>query len=209
MCIEWMNRVVRCFRELKLAKRIVRTYLFIFQVGKKATIILCGAYMYYQCSFVCHHMQAVAESVAPAEAESVNNGREQTPLDERRELAWAYAPTDVKLGPLVVNSLDFTDLTEADEEDFLKDLPPDGPPPPSGGVPPQPPPPFPRRLPPGGVPPPPPPFPGGAPPPPPPPPGGAPPPPPPSGGVPPPPPPPGGCVPPPPGLPNGLKSTGK
>eukprot|EP00731_Ephydatia_muelleri_P026515 Em0018g615a len=164
--------------------------------------------------------EAVAESVAPVEAESVNNGREQTPLDERRELAWAYAPTDVKLGPLMVNSLDFTDLTEADEEDFLKDPPPDGPPPPPGGAPPPPPPPFPGRLPPGGVPPPPPPFPGGAPPPPPPPPGGAPPPPPPppggappppppppGGAPPPPPPPPGGCVPPPPGLPNGLKST--
>ena len=79
--------------------------------------------MCYQCSFVCHHMQAVAESVAPVEAESVNNGREQTPLDERRELAWAYAPTDVKLGPLVVNSLDFTDLTEADEVNFLMALP--------------------------------------------------------------------------------------
>ena len=48
--------------------------------------------MYYQCSFVCHHMQAVAESVAPVEAESVNNGREQTPLDERWELAWATLP---------------------------------------------------------------------------------------------------------------------
>ena len=158
-----MNRVVRCFCKLKLAKRIVRTYLFIYQVGKKATIILCGAYMCYQCSFVCHHMQAVAESVAPVEAESVNNDREQTPLDERRELAWAYAPTDVKLGPLVV--LDFTDLTEADEEDFLKDPPPGGPPPPPGGgggaAPPLPPP-FPGRLPPGGVPPLPPLLPGGA-----------------------------------------------
>ena len=162
--------------------------------------------------------EAVTESVAPVETESVkNSGREQTPLEERRELAWAYAPSDVKLGPLVVNSLDFTDLTEADEEDFLKDPPPSGPPPPPGGAPPPPPPPFPGRLPPGGVPPPPP-LPGGAPPPPPPPPppGGAPPPPPPPppGGAPPPPPlPPGGAPPPPPpppgvpGLPNGLTST--
>ena len=90
------------------------------------------------------------------------------------ELEWAYAPTDIKLRDLVVNGMDFTDLTWDDEQDIF--AAPAGPPM-TGGIPPPPPPPggIPAPPPPPGVPPPP----GGAPPPPPPPPGipGAPPPP--------------------------------
>ena len=101
------------------------------------------------------------------------------------ELDWAYAPSDIKLLPLCINSLDFTDLTAEDDKDALSVSPPTmmggGVPPPPGGPPP---PPGAPPLP-GGVPPPPP-MPG-APPAPPPPPGGAPPPPPMPGGPPPPP----------------------
>ena len=89
--------------------------------------------------------------------ETVGEVTSETPVEERRpDLEWAYAPTDIPLKALKVNNLDFTDLTEDDEIDYLK-----APPIPSfGGVPPPP------GLP--GVPPPPPPFPGGGPPPPPP-----------------------------------------
>ena len=101
-----------------------------------------------------------------------------TPVEERRaDLEWAYAPTEIPLRPLKVNNHDFTDLTDQDEEDFLK-------PPATFGV---------------GVPPPPPGLPGAPPPPPGPP--GAPPPPPGPPGAPPPPPGPPGAPPPPPGLP--------
>ena len=95
------------------------------------------------------------------------------------DLDWAYAPTDIKLRELVVNSLDFTDLTSQDEEDLFGSGRVEI----DGGVPPPPP-----GLP--GVPPPPPSLPG-APPPPPLPPGAPGPPPPPPPGVPGPPPPPG------------------
>lgn len=103
------------------------------------------------------------------------------------ELEWAYAPTDIKLRQLIVNDMDFTELTSDDEIDVIEALST-----PSlvtttaNGAPPPPPPPP-------GAPPPPPPLPGGAPPPPPPPPPppGAPPIP---GGAPPPPPPPGGSL---------------
>ena len=108
-------------------------------------------------------------------------------------MEWAYAPSEIPLRPLRVNNHDFTDLTERDDEDFLKAPatntvggPPGAPPPPPG--------------PPGA--PPPPPGPPGAPPPPP----GAPPPPPGPPGAPPPPPGPPGGPPPPPGLP-GQHST--
>lgn len=121
---------------------------------------------------------------APAEVEPASD----TPAEERRaDMEWAYAPTEIHLRPLKVNNHDFTDLTDKDEDDFLK-------PPTVIGVPGVPPPPP-------GIPgaPPPPPAPPGAPPPPPAPPGAPPPPPAPPGAPPPPPAPPG--APPPPGLP--------
>ena len=79
------------------------------------------------------------------------------------ELEWAYAPTDIKLRDLLVNGLDFTDLTHQDEEELFTINAPvqtngDVPPPPLGAPPPPPPPP--------GAPPPPPPPPGAPPPPP-------------------------------------------
>ena len=106
------------------------------------------------------------------------------------DLEWAYAPADIKLRDLIVNGMDFTDLTLEDEVEDSTDTGP----PVMGGVPPLPPgaPP----LPPGAPPPPP-----GAPPPPP----GAPPPPPGAGAPPPPPgapPLPPGAPPPPPGAPS-------
>ncbi len=118
-------------------------------------------------------------------------------------MEWAYAPSEIPLRPLKVNHHDFTDLTDKDDEDFLKAPPaPMGVPPPPPGLPggPPPPPPLPGGF--GGPPPPPPPpCPPGAPPPPPAPPG-APPPPPGIPGAPPPPPGPPGAPP----LPGAMKT---
>lgn len=95
--------------------------------------------------------------------------------EHQPDLEWAYAPAEIPLLPLRVNNHDFTDLTEKDEEDFLKPLVVFGIPPPPHGIPGAPPPPPPPPGPPGA--PPPPPGPPGAPPPPPGPPGAPPPPP--------------------------------
>lgn len=81
------------------------------------------------------------------------------------DLHWAYAPEDIVLRSLVVNGLDFTDLTIQDEEDLFGTgtVSIDGVPPPPPGPPGAPPPP--PGMP--GIPPPPPGLPPGAPPPPP------------------------------------------
>ena len=80
--------------------------------------------------------------------ETVAEPTAETPIEERRaDLEWAYAPTEIPLRALKVNTHDFTDLTDADDEDMLKPPPmafggvPGAPPPPPGmpGVPPPPP----------------------------------------------------------------------
>ena len=72
-----------------------------------------------------------------------------SPVEERRpDLEWAYAPSYVPMRQLKVNSHDFTDLTDKDDDDCLKAPPivlggvPGAPPPPPGipGGPPPPPP---------------------------------------------------------------------
>lgn len=66
---------------------------------------------------------------------------EPTVEERRADMEWAYAPTEVPLRALKVNSHDFTDLTDRDEEDFLKPIIVTGIPPPPPGIPGAPPPP--------------------------------------------------------------------
>jgi hypothetical protein len=107
--------------------------------------------------------------------------KEPEPPKSESDLHWEQIEKYLSR-PLKINGLDFTDLTDADDINYLVAQLAKGasggsiPAPPRGGIP-LPPPLIP------GAPPPPPPPPGGMPPPPPPPPGGAPPPPPPPGGV--------------------------
>ena len=56
--------------------------------------------------------------------ETVAEPTAETPIEERRaDLEWAYAPTEIPLRALKVNTHDFTDLTDADDEDMLKPPP--------------------------------------------------------------------------------------
>ena len=136
---------------------------------------VCVCACAHACVLICKPLplQVVADDQGSKEESPPSDEGEEPEAakgtDSDDSLEWAYAPTEIRKLPLLVNTLDFRDLTDADDKDPLEVLVPPAattggpPPPPPGGVPAPPPPPGGLPLPPGGPPPPP----GGPPPPPP------------------------------------------